>query len=231
MMMFARYGTASSRRRTLDNFYSHQHPGGFICREIRADGSDCFQNATTSTGPNLLPWTELMYTAGSGHRPPAAFPGPVRLCQVVEAEQDVANEDLLVERLSTGMNNTPRVPEGYNQIFSSDHMEWLDIDAAGDARRRVRWQIGYIERWQEIEVRGQLAAQKRHQQHVNGAGFLRPLRERVAGATKAFTPIGRCSVDVLGKASGPFRGSRATRRSSTVRRDAVSADHHKCNAL
>lgn len=30
------------------------------------------------------------------------FPGPVRLCQVVEAEPDVAQRDLLVERLGHG---------------------------------------------------------------------------------------------------------------------------------
>ena len=63
MMMFARYGYRFFPfQRTLDNFYAKQHPDGFICREIRADGSDCFERYDpTSTGPNLLPWVELMY--------------------------------------------------------------------------------------------------------------------------------------------------------------------------
>ena len=44
MMMFARYGYRFFPfQRTLDNFYAKQHQDGFICREIRADGSDCFE--------------------------------------------------------------------------------------------------------------------------------------------------------------------------------------------
>ena len=46
----------------MDTFYAKQHPDGFICREIRADGSDCFERYDpTSTGPDLLPWIELTY--------------------------------------------------------------------------------------------------------------------------------------------------------------------------
>ena len=53
MMMFARYGYRFFPfQRTLDNFYAKQHPDGFICREIGADGSDCFERYDpTSTGP------------------------------------------------------------------------------------------------------------------------------------------------------------------------------------
>lgn len=44
MMMFARFGTRFFPfQRTLDNFYAKQHPDGFICREIKADGADCFE--------------------------------------------------------------------------------------------------------------------------------------------------------------------------------------------
>ena len=63
MMMYARYGYRYFPfQRSLDNFYAKQHPDGFICREIRADGSDCFERYDpTSTGPDLLPWVELAY--------------------------------------------------------------------------------------------------------------------------------------------------------------------------
>ena len=38
--MFCRYGDRFFPfQKTLDNFYAKQHPDGFICREIRADGS------------------------------------------------------------------------------------------------------------------------------------------------------------------------------------------------
>ena len=41
MMLFARYGYQYFPfQKSLDNFYAKQHPDGFICREIRADGSD-----------------------------------------------------------------------------------------------------------------------------------------------------------------------------------------------
>lgn len=105
MMMFARYGYRFFPfQRTLDNFYAKQHPDGFICREIRADGSDCFERYDpTSTGPNLLPWVELMYYRVRRHRPPAqGFPRPVRLCQVVAAQPHVARRHLLVERVGDG---------------------------------------------------------------------------------------------------------------------------------
>lgn len=49
-------------QRTLDNFYAKQHPDGFICREIKADGADCFERYDpVSTGPNLMPWCEMVY--------------------------------------------------------------------------------------------------------------------------------------------------------------------------
>ena len=55
ILMFARYGTRFFPfQRTLDNFYAKQHPDGFICREIKADGADCFERYDpVSTGPNL----------------------------------------------------------------------------------------------------------------------------------------------------------------------------------
>lgn len=67
MMMYARYGYRYFPfQRSLDNFYAKQHPDGFICREIRADGSDCFERYDpTSTGPDLLPWVELPTTGSS----------------------------------------------------------------------------------------------------------------------------------------------------------------------
>ena len=44
ILMFARYGARFFPfPQTLDNFYAKQHPDGFICREIKADGADCFE--------------------------------------------------------------------------------------------------------------------------------------------------------------------------------------------
>ena len=70
--MFCRYGDRFFPfQKTLDNFYAKQHPDGFICREIRADGSDCFgRYDPTSTGPNLLPWSEWLYFTQFGEDTP-----------------------------------------------------------------------------------------------------------------------------------------------------------------
>ena len=63
ILMFARYGTRFFPfQNTLNNFYAKQHPDGFICREIKADGADCFERYDpVSTGPNLMPWCEMVY--------------------------------------------------------------------------------------------------------------------------------------------------------------------------
>ena len=61
ILMFAKYGARFFPfQRTLDNFYAKQHPDGFICREIKGDGADCFERYDpVSTGPNLMPWAEM----------------------------------------------------------------------------------------------------------------------------------------------------------------------------
>ena len=69
--MFARYGNrVFPFQKTLDNFYIKQHLDGFICREIKGDtGEDCFSRYDpTSTGPNIIPWSELEYYKHFGDR-------------------------------------------------------------------------------------------------------------------------------------------------------------------
>ena len=130
MMMFARYGYRFFPfQRTLDNFYAKQHQDGFICREIRADGSDCFERYDpVSTGPNLLPWAELQYYRQFGdidrlHR---VFPALVAYAQWWKLNRTWKDGTYWSSGWGTGMDNMPRVPEGYNQIFSNGHMTWLD---------------------------------------------------------------------------------------------------------
>ena len=156
MMMFARYGYRFFPfQRTLDNFYAKQHQDGFICREIRADGSDCFERYDpTSTGPNLLPWAELLYYKQFGdidrlHR---VFPALVAYAQWWKLNRTWKDGTYWSSGWGTGMDNMPRVPEGYNQIFSNGHMTWLDTNLQQYLVNDCLMQIGfYIERWQEIE--------------------------------------------------------------------------------
>lgn len=156
MMMFARYGYRFFPfQRTLDNFYAKQHPDGFICREIRADGSDCFERYDpTSTGPDLLPWVELAYYRHYGdldrlHR---VFPALCAYARWWKLNRTWPNGTYWSSGWGTGMDNMPRVREEYNPIYSNGHMEWLDTNLQQMLVNESLLQIGfYIERWQEIE--------------------------------------------------------------------------------
>ena len=213
MMMFARYGYRFFPfQRTLDNFYSHQHPDGFICREIRADGSDCFERYDpTSTGPNLLPWTELMYYRQFGDidRLHKVFPALCAYAKWWKLNRTWPNGTYWSSGWGTGMDNTPRVPEGYNQIFSNGHMEWLDANLQQMLVNESLLQIGfYIERWQEIE---EVEDENRFlKKHINDfmwndeEGFL---FDRYAdgslGTAKGIYAYWALQTDVLGKEPGP----------------------------
>ncbi|MCM1300790.1 MAG: glycoside hydrolase [Alistipes senegalensis] len=156
MMMFARYGYRFFPfQRSLDNFYAKQHPDGFICREIRADGSDCFERFDpTSTGPNLLAWVELTYYRQFGdldrlHR---IFPALCAYAKWWKLNRTWPNGTYWSSGWGTGMDNLPRVPEGYNPIFSNGRMEWLDTNLQQMLVNESLLGIGFhIERWQEIE--------------------------------------------------------------------------------
>lgn len=62
MVMFARYGhDIFPAVNSLDNFYSCQHPSGYICREIsEKDGSDfVFMGRKHTINPPLFSWAEM----------------------------------------------------------------------------------------------------------------------------------------------------------------------------
>ncbi len=156
MMMFARYGYRFFPfQSSLDNFYARQHPDGFICREIRADGSDCFERYDpTSTGPDLLPWVELAYYRQFGdldrlHR---VFPVLCAYAKWWRLNRTWPDGSYWSSGWGTGMDNMPRVKEEYNPIYSHGHMSWLDTNLQQYLVDASLLQIGfYIERWQEIE--------------------------------------------------------------------------------
>ncbi len=154
--MFARYGTRFFPfQRTLDNFYAKQHPDGFICREIRADGSDCFERYDpTSTGPNIIPWSEVLYYKQFGdidrlHR---IFPVLCSYYKWLRLNRTWRNGTYWSSGWGTGMDNMPRVQPEYNTIFSHGHMIWLDACLQQVFIGSLLLEIGfYTERWQEIE--------------------------------------------------------------------------------
>ena len=142
-------------QKTLDNFYAKQHPDGFICREIRADGSDCFgRYDPTSTGPNLLPWSEWLYFTqfGDDNRLNKVFPVLAAYYKWLKLNRTWRNGTYWSSGWGTGMDNMPRVPEGYNTIYSNGHMIWLDACLQQIMVANILLKMGfYLERWQEIE--------------------------------------------------------------------------------
>ena len=156
MMMFARYGTRFFPfQRTLDNFYAKQHPDGFICREIKADGADCFERYDpTSTGPNLLPWAEIVYyhQFGDLDRVHRIFPALCAYYKWLRLNHTWRNGTYWTSGWGTGMDNMPRVQSKYNTIYSHGHMIWLDVCLQQYFTAGQLLEMGFhTERWQEIE--------------------------------------------------------------------------------
>lgn len=156
ILMFAKYGTRLFPfQLTLDNFYAKQHPDGFICREIKRDGSDCFERYDpVSTGPNLIPWCEMEYYRqfGDMERLHRIFPVLVSYNNWLRLNRTWRNGTYWSSGWGTGMDNIPRLPEGYNLNFSHGHMIWLDTNLQQIFIDYQMLQMGfYIERWQEIE--------------------------------------------------------------------------------
>lgn len=156
ILMFARYGTRFFPfQRTLDNFYAKQHPDGFICREIKADGADCFERYDpVSTGPNLMPWCEMVYYKqfGDTERLHRIFPALCAYYKWLKLNHTWQNGTYWSSGWGTGMDNMPRVRPEYNMIFSHGHMTWLDTNLQQLFTANLLLEIGfYLERWQEIE--------------------------------------------------------------------------------
>ena len=131
MLMFGKYADRVFKfQKTLDNFYSHQHRDGFICREIdEATGMDRFSRYDPSaTGPETLAWCEWEYYLN--------FKDKDRLSHVFSPL--LAYHRWMKEHFTwrdgsyftTGwgcfMDNIPRQPEGYHVEYGHGHMVWVD---------------------------------------------------------------------------------------------------------
>ena len=155
--MFARYGTrAFPFQQTLDNFYAKQHLDGFICREIKGDtGEDCFHRYDpVSTGPNIIPLSELEYynQFGDWDRVNKIFPALAAFSRWLRLNRTWRDGSYWSSGWGTGMDNQPRVPKKYNMIYSHGHMVWLDTCLQQLMVDRILLKFGFIlERWQEIE--------------------------------------------------------------------------------
>jgi glycogen debranching enzyme len=134
IVMFGKYGSrVFDFQATLDNFYSHQHRDGFICREICEDqsGEQFTRDDPAATGPNILPWAEWEYFLQTGDRerlsrvfdPLCAFHEWFRL------HRSWPDGSYFACGLSCGMDNQPRTPKGYNAAQHHGFMSWIDTCA------------------------------------------------------------------------------------------------------
>lgn len=154
--MFARYGSRLFPfQQTLNNFYSLQHLDGFICREIMASGHDAFHRYDpVSTGPNIIPWSELEYYNhfGDWNRVNMIFPALAAFSRWLRLNRTWRDGSYWTSGWGTGMDNMPRVPKEYNLIYSHGHMVWLDACLQQLMVDKILLKFGFVlERWQEIE--------------------------------------------------------------------------------
>ena len=132
ILLFARYGCrAFNFQQTLDNFYSHQHADGFISREIyELNGEERFEKFDpSSTGPNVMAWTEWEYflNFGDTNRLAHVFPCLVAYFQWFRAHRSWPDGTYWTCGLGSGMDNQPRMQHGHYDVrFSHGFMTWID---------------------------------------------------------------------------------------------------------
>lgn len=131
MVLFGRYGfRAFNFQQTLDNFYAKQHKDGFICREIRGvDGNDAFHRFDpSSAGINIFPWAEWEYYCNTNDvdRLKKVFPVLLANYQWYKSYRTWPDGSYFTSGWGCGMDNQPRLPNGYNHAFSHGHMSWID---------------------------------------------------------------------------------------------------------
>ena len=131
IVMFGKYGMrAFNFQKTLDNFYSHQHKDGFICRELceDEDGEQFSRHDPSSTGPNILGWAEWEYFSQTGDidRLKKVFAPLLAYHLWLKDHRTWRDGTYWSTGWGCGMDNQPRLEKGYNVSFSHGHMVWVD---------------------------------------------------------------------------------------------------------
>ncbi len=131
IVMFGKYASRYfDFQKTLDNFYSHQHFDGFICREIceSEDGEMWSRDDPSSTGPNVLPWAEWEYykSTGDTDRLARVFDPLCAYHNWLRLNRSWPDGTYWYNGLSCGMDNTPRPDPKYDPFLSHGFMSWID---------------------------------------------------------------------------------------------------------
>ena len=131
MLMFGKYADRIFKfQKTLDNFYSHQHKDGYICRQIDENsGDDTYtRHDPSSTGPEVMPWCEWDYYMNFGDRErlKRVFPCLLAYHRWMKEHFTWRDGTYFSSGYGCGMDNSPRLQEGYHEWFSNGHMVWAD---------------------------------------------------------------------------------------------------------
>ncbi|MBQ3128593.1 MAG: glycoside hydrolase [Clostridia bacterium] len=131
MLMFGKYAKRIFNfQGTLDNFYSHQHVDGFICRQIEEEsGNDVFaRHDPSSTGPEVLAWCEWDYflNFGDKERLSRVYPCLVAYHQWMREHFTWRDGTYFSSGYGCGMDNCPRLEEKYHVCYDHGHMIWVD---------------------------------------------------------------------------------------------------------
>ncbi|MBQ2828476.1 MAG: glycoside hydrolase [Clostridia bacterium] len=131
MLMFGKYADRIFKfQKTFDNFYSHQHVDGFICRQIEEDtGRDIFaRHDPSSTGPEVMAWCEWDYFLNFGDKERLArvYPCLVAYHQWMREHFTWRDGTYFSSGYGCGMDNCPRLEEKYHVCYDHGHMIWVD---------------------------------------------------------------------------------------------------------
>lgn len=151
IVMFGKYASRIFNfQETLDNFYSHQHEGGFICRTISeeqfGDGWSPFDPC--STGPNILPWAEWRYYCSTGdkERLSRVFDPLAAYHWWLQRNRTWQDGTYWSSGWGCGMDNQPRLQPEYCVSHSHGHMSWIDTCAqaylSGDILCKMARELG-----------------------------------------------------------------------------------------
>lgn len=148
IVMFGRYGgKVFDFQKTLDNFYSHQHKDGFICREIcESEPGEQFQrDDPASTGPNIMPWSEWesYLLTGDKERLEQIFYPLLAYHKWLYLNRTWRDGTYWSCGLACGMDNQPRV-EGYDEYCSHGHSVWVDACIQMVMSGKILMEIGKI---------------------------------------------------------------------------------------
>jgi glycogen debranching enzyme len=150
MIMFARYAHDEFPAvDSLDNFYSRQHPEGFICREFRPMGGDVmYKGPADAVNPPLFSWAEVESFRVTGDKSRFAMVLPVleKYVAWLNTDGDPANYSAQVDWLAhghraassvhqlywntplgSGMDNSPRGGNGWVDMSCQMVMQYNDL--------------------------------------------------------------------------------------------------------